>query len=186
MPPWEQDEVGPVAVAALGQRYRRYRLADVAAEEAMVGSLRRFGQQTPLVACRRPHGLEVIDGFKRLAAAQQVSWTTVSVQVIEADERAVKAAIYGLNQVGRHLVELEEAWLVQALVREDGLTQVDVATLLGRHKSWVCRLLALLEKVSPEVKAELGLGFQNRLIVVIFSNRHMVGSASDVCRRRLS
>ena len=55
MPAWEQDEVGPVALAALGQRYRRYRLSDVAAEEAMVGSLRRFGQQTPLVACRRPH-----------------------------------------------------------------------------------------------------------------------------------
>ena len=88
MPPWEQHEVGPVAVAALGQRYRRYRLADGAAEEAMVGSLRRFGQQTPLVACRRPHGLEVIDGFKRLAAAPQVSWTSVSVRVIEADERS--------------------------------------------------------------------------------------------------
>jgi ParB/RepB/Spo0J family partition protein len=158
MTPWEHDEVGPVALAALGQRYRRYRLADAAAEEAMARSLRRFGQQTPLVACRRPHGLEVIDGFKRLTAAAQVSWTTVSVRVIEADERAVKAAIYGLNQVGRHLVEVEEAWLVQALVREDGLTQVDVAALLGRHKSWVCRRLALLEKVSPAVKAELGLG----------------------------
>ena len=34
---------------------------------------------------------------------------------------------------------------MHALVREDGLTQVEAAELLGRHKSWVCRRLALLE-----------------------------------------
>ena len=47
---------------------------------------------------------------------------------------------------------------MQALVREDGLTQVEAAELLGRHKSWVCRRLALLETVVREVKEELRLG----------------------------
>src|SRR5262249_62263 len=74
------------------------------------------------------------------------------------DERTVKAALYGLNRVGRHLQELEEAWLVQALVREDGLTQSEAAELLGRHKSWACRRLALLEKLSAEVRGELEVG----------------------------
>ena len=54
--------------------------------------------------------------------------------------------------------ELEEAWIVQALVRDDGLTQVEAAHLLGQHKSWVCRRLALLEKLSVEVKEDLRLG----------------------------
>jgi hypothetical protein len=53
---------------------------------------------------------------------------------------------------------LEEAWVVQALVRDDGLTQVEAAHLLGRHKSWVCRRLALLEKLSVAVKEEMRLG----------------------------
>jgi hypothetical protein len=43
-------------------------------------------------------------------------------------------------------------------VREDGLAQVDVAELLGRHKSWVCRRLALFEKLGPEARAELQVG----------------------------
>ena len=47
---------------------------------------------------------------------------------------------------------------MQALVRDDGLTQVEAAQLLGQHKSWVCRRLALLEKLSPEVKEDLRLG----------------------------
>ena len=74
------------------------------------------------------------------------------------DERPAKAAILGLNREQRPVRELEEAWIVQALVRDDGLTQVEAAHLLGRHKSWVCRRLALLEKLSVAVKEDLRLG----------------------------
>jgi ParB/RepB/Spo0J family partition protein len=150
--------VRPVALSALGQKYRRYRLADPPAEEAMAGSLRRWGQLSPVVACVHGGQLEVVDGFKRLAAAQQVGWTTLSVRVIDVDERTAKAALLGLNRDQRPVRELEEAWIVQALVRDDGLTQVEAAHLLGQHKSWVCRRLALLERLSVAVKEDLRLG----------------------------
>jgi ParB-like chromosome segregation protein Spo0J len=151
--------VRPVALAALGQRYRCYRLADPLAEEVMAASLRRWGQLSPVVACRRGAELELLDGFKRWTAARQVAGlTTLSVRILEIDERTAKAAILGLNR-GQHGVrELEEAWIVQALVRDDGLTQVEAAHLLGQHKSWVCRRLALLEKLSDGVKEDLRLG----------------------------
>jgi hypothetical protein len=42
--------------------------------------------------------------------------------------------------------------------REDGLSQLEAAELLGRHKSWVCRRLALLERLCAEAQAELRLG----------------------------
>jgi len=152
-------EVRTWPVAALGQRYRRYRLVDEAAEAAMVQSLRRHGQVSAVVVCWREETAEVIDGFKRAAAATQVpGMTTLQCRWLAADERQVKAAMYTLNQVGKHLVELEEAWLVQALVREDSLTQTEVAELLGRHKSWVCRRLALLEKLGEEARQDLRLG----------------------------
>jgi hypothetical protein len=38
------------------------------------------------------------------------------------------------------------------------MTQVEAAHLLGRHKSWVCRRLALLDKLSVAVKEDLRLG----------------------------
>ena len=59
-------------LADLGQRYRRYRLTDLEAEEAMAGSLRRWGQLSPVVVCMREQKLELLDGFKRYAAARQV------------------------------------------------------------------------------------------------------------------
>jgi ParB-like chromosome segregation protein Spo0J len=156
---WDQGVVRPVAFDHLGQRYRRYRLADPPAEDAMAGSLRRWGQLSPVVACVRGEELELLDGFKRLAAARQVAGlTSLSVRVLAVDERTAKAAILGLNHAHHGARELEEAWIVQALVRDDGLTQVEAAQLLGKHKSWICRRLALLEKLSVAVKDDLRLG----------------------------
>jgi ParB-like chromosome segregation protein Spo0J len=152
-------EVRAVPLVQLGERYRRYRLADGPGEQAMAQSLRRWGQLAPVVACVRGEQWQVVDGFKRLTAARGLDWPALLVRRLESDdERTVKAAVYGLNRVGQHLQELEEAWLVQALVRDDGLSQVEVAELLGRHKSWVCRRLALLEKLSDGVRADLEVG----------------------------
>jgi len=155
---WNEGITRPVALAELGQRYRRYRLADPEAEEAMAGSLRRWGQLAPVVACVRSDRLELLDGFKRHGAARQIAGMTLSVRILEVDEPTAKAAILGLNRGQRATRELEEAWIVQGLVRDDQMTQVEAAHLLGRHKSWVCRRLALLEKLSVAVKEDLRLG----------------------------
>lgn len=156
---WNEGIARPVALWELGERYRRYRLGDPPGEEAMAGSLRRWGQLSPVVACVRDERYEVIDGFKRLTAARRIGeLVSLSVRVLDVDEPLAKAAILGLNRDQRPVRELEEAWVVQGLVRDDGMTQVEAAHLLNRHKSWVCRRLALLEKLSASVKEDLRLG----------------------------
>lgn len=159
MSEWEMGTVRPLPLTVLGEYYRRYRLPDAEAETAMARSLGRYGQIAPVVVCLREEVPEVLDGFKRLAAARRRSdMPTLSARLLAADERTAKAAIYGLNRTGRHMQELEEAWLVAALVREDGLAQIEVAELLGRHKSWVCRRLALVERLAEEAREDLRLG----------------------------
>ena len=56
------------------------------------------------------------------------------------------------------LSELEEAWVVRSLYREDKLDQPHIAQLLGRHKSWVCRRLTLAEGLSDELTAQGAAG----------------------------
>ncbi len=159
MPDWAVEEFRALRLEEIDVRYARYRLSVLEAEEAMARSLRRYGQIAPIVVCLRDEVPVLVDGFKRLAAARGLKGLgTLSARRIEVDERNAKAAMYGLNRIGRHFGELEEAWLVQALVREDGLSQVEVATLLGRHKSWVCRRLAMLEKLCGEAQEDLRLG----------------------------
>jgi ParB/RepB/Spo0J family partition protein len=159
MDPWQAGQIRPVPLDDLGSHFRRYRFRVPQAVQVMAQSLRRWGQCAPIVVCWRHDKPEILDGFTRWEAARQVrGLTTLSARLIEADDRRAKAAIYGLNQAGRRPHELEEARIVQALVREDGLSQVEVAELLGRHKSWVCRRLALLEKLTEDVRQELEVG----------------------------
>src|SRR6204780_5123496 len=82
----------------------------------------------------------------------------LSARLMEADERTAKAAIYGSESRRRAYAQWEEAWIIHALVREDGMSQVEVAELLGRHKSWVCRRLALLERLGDKARDELRVG----------------------------
>ena len=77
---------------------------------------------------------------------------------LELDEQRAKAAIFNLNRVTGRPVELEEAWIIYALVIEDGLQQIEVAQMLGRHKSWVNRRLALIDRLSAEARESLRLG----------------------------
>jgi ParB-like chromosome segregation protein Spo0J len=56
------------------------------------------------------------------------------------------------------LCELEEAWVIESLVRKCGLAQKDVAALLKRHLSWVSRRLTLAERLDASVQQDMRLG----------------------------
>ncbi len=156
---WADENLLELECKEIGEHYGRYRLHLPEAERAMARSLERYGQLSPVVVCRRQERYELIDGFKRLGAARGLArMSHLWARLMEADERTAKAAICGLNRAGGRTRELEEAWIIQALVREDGMSQVEVAELLGRHKSWVCRRLALIERLGPKARDELRVG----------------------------
>ena len=167
---WASDDLLHLKREEIGECYGRYRLHLPEAERAMARSLKRYGQLSPVVVCQRQERYELIDGFKRLGAARSLAGIEhLSARLLEADERSAKAAIYGLNRAGGRTRELEEAWIIHALVREDGMSQVEVAELLGRHKSWVCRRLALIERLGSKARDDLRVGLLSPT-----SARHLV------------
>ena len=70
MTDWTKGDIRWIAVETIGERYRRYRLPDAAAEAAMAGSLARYGQISPVAVCLREERPELLDGFKRLTATR--------------------------------------------------------------------------------------------------------------------
>jgi len=149
------EEIG---VSEIGERYGMYRIVNPRADAAMVQSIRKYGQMTPVVCVKREDGYELIDGFKRLRACRRLDKTTLRVKTIEVSARVCKAVMIQLNQSGRSINEMEEAMVLQSLHREDGLTQTEIAVLLGRDKSWVSRRISLIERLSEEVQEDLRLG----------------------------
>src|SRR6516165_4540874 len=129
---WASDKLLELKPEEIGEHYGRYRLHVPEAERAMATSLERYGQLSPVVVCRRNDRYELIDGFKRLGAVRRLAQIDhLSARLMEADERTVKAAIYGLNRACGRTRELEEAWIIHALVREDGMSQVEVGGVAG-------------------------------------------------------
>jgi hypothetical protein len=141
----------------LGEALSSMRLCPPMAQQQMQLSLSRLGQLTPLQAYRVGARLELFDGLKRLRAARALSWPSLRVEVHEVDAAGAKVRLLSCNASGG-LAELEEAWLVRSLYREDRLSQPQIAVLVGRHKSWVCRRLALAESLSDELSASVRLG----------------------------
>ena len=146
-----------VAPEKLGESLISLRLCSPAAQQQMQLSLSKLGQLTPVQAFRAESGLEIIDGFKRVRAARDLSWPTLRAEVQQLDGAGAKVRLWQCN-AGTGLSDLEEAWLVRSLYRDDGLTQPQIAVLLLRHKSWVCRRVALAEDLSDELAASVRLG----------------------------
>jgi len=146
-----------IPLSEIGQSYGRLRLIHPQADARMVDSLHRFGQVFPVVVTEGER-YELIDGFKRVRALKRLGCDRVTARVLELNVHGLKAAMLDLNWKRGSISDLEEAMVVHSLCRDDGLSQVEVAVLVGRHKSWVCRRLSLIERLCDEALDHIRLG----------------------------
>lgn len=155
------DHVAPTVTAIelehLGERLSSLRLRPPDALREMERSLSRHGQLVAVVCSRQAGSVEIVDGFKRLIGARALGWSALRAEVHEVTGPAAKLLLWHSN-ARQQLSDLEEAWLVRALYREDKLNQPQIAQLVGRDKSWVCRRLVLAEGLASEVESDLRLG----------------------------
>ena len=147
-----------IALSEIGQSYGRLRLVHPQADAGMMDSLRQFGQIFPVVVVALGERYELVDGFKRLRALKHLGYERVKASVVNLGVHALKAAMIALNRRKGAISDLEEGMVVHSLCREDGLSQVEVALLLDRHKSWVCRRLSLIERLCDEALEHIRLG----------------------------
>jgi ParB/RepB/Spo0J family partition protein len=125
----------------------------------MERSIAQYGQISPVVV-GQPAGskYEMVDGFKRYRASKKLGHKSLSCRVVKGEDRALKSAMLYLNMQVSSIGDLEQGMIIQSFSKEDGLSQVEIATLLGRHKSWVSRRLSLVQRLSDEVIEQMRLG----------------------------
>ncbi|MFP5501957.1 MAG: ParB/RepB/Spo0J family partition protein [Candidatus Sericytochromatia bacterium] len=145
-------DVRHVPLADLDLSLARLRQLPDARVRAKAESLRRKGQLSPLVAADCDGALVLVDGFLRHQAAMRLGLEALLVDVVRLEAVHMKAQLYLRNRE-RGLELLEECRLVHELVDVDGLSQVEIAELLDRHKTWVCRRLGLYRGLSPHLLA---------------------------------
>jgi len=144
-------------LSRIGTSYGRVRCLAPRQVEQMKGSLTAHGQLTALVVVERREGLELIDGFKRHRAAEQMGWTALRVAAMDLDEQGQWAAMLALNRASQSMSVLEEALVLRELAAM-GMTQTQIGQILSRHKSWVSRRIGLLERLHPELVEQIREG----------------------------
>jgi len=141
----------------IGTSYGRVRCLVPRQIEQMKASLTAHGQLTALVVVKRQAGLELIDGFKRYRAAEQMGWTMLRAVSMDVDEQGQWPAMLALNRATHSMSVLEEALVLREMVTM-GMTQTGIGQMLNRHKSWVSRRIGLIERLHPELVEQIREG----------------------------
>jgi ParB-like chromosome segregation protein Spo0J len=151
------EETAVVELTQLGERLSALRLCEPPALLGVRRSLEQHGQLVPLLLFVHEGRLEILDGFKRVRAARALGWSRLRARIDDVGPVDAKLRLREVHG-GRPLCELEEAWLVRALYRDDRMSLPQIASRLGRHRSWVWRRLMFVESLDKVVQNDVRLG----------------------------
>jgi ParB family chromosome partitioning protein len=136
----------------LDQRWAHLRVRHPARQRRLLASLAESGQQTPIVVVAADSQADryvVIDGYKRIAALEQLGRDTVEAVVWPMSEAAAVLLERSLR-LSEHETALEVGWLLAELERRFDYGLDELARRFDRSVSWVSRRLALVVEALPE------------------------------------
>jgi len=144
----------------LDRRFEHLRVRDPGRQRRLLASLADAGQQTPIVvvaAAGQPDRYLVIDGYKRIAALQQLGRDTVEAVVWPMSEAEALVLDRSLR-LSEHETALEQGWLLSELEQRFGYGLEELARRFDRSISWVSRRLALVELLPEAIQQQVREG----------------------------
>jgi ParB family chromosome partitioning protein len=145
------------------QLYRRWehlRVRPPQRQRRLLASLAESGQQTPIVvvaAAGQPDQYLVIDGYKRIAALQQLGRDTIEAVVWPMSEAEALLLDRSLR-LPEQETALEQGWLLAELEQRFGYGLEELARRFDRSVSWVSRRLALVELLPEAIQQQVREG----------------------------
>src|SRR6202521_20098 len=144
----------------LDRRWEHLRVRHPARQRRLLASLADSGQQTPIVVVAAEGQADryvVIDGYKRIAALEQLGRDTVEAVVWPMSEAAAVLLDRSLR-LSEHETALEVGWLLAELERRFGYSLDELARRFDRSVSWVSRRLALVEVLPEAIQQQVREG----------------------------
>ena len=143
----------------LDRRLQHLRVRSPQRQRRLLASLAEAGQQTPIVvvAAPEPNRYLVIDGYKRIAALEQLGRDTVEAVVWPMDEAEALLLERSLRLSEQESV-LEQGWLLAELEERFGWGLEELGRRFDRDVSWVSRRLALVEILPQSIQQQVREG----------------------------
>ena len=124
----------------------------------MEKSMRLHGQLQPVVARMHQGGIQLIDGYKRLYAAEALLMESLQCQLLEVNEHQAKVLMLSYNWTSRSLESYEEALVLKDLSESHSMDQRELSRVTGKSASWISRRLGLIERLDKEIGIEIRMG----------------------------
>ncbi|GAJ09487.1 unnamed protein product, partial [marine sediment metagenome] len=121
-------------------------------------SMRLHGQLQPVVARVHNGNYQMIDGFKRLYASEDLMIETLQCHLLDIDLKQAKVLLLSYNRSHQTMEAWEEAMVLQDLQKTHSLDQRSLARLTGYSRSWVSRRLALIGKIDENISSDIMMG----------------------------
>lgn len=139
-------------------KYKGMRILKAGQQSQLMSSLSEHGQHSPVLVVEAARDRYVlIDGYRRVEALARLGRDTVEALVLQMNE--LEALVFSHRQQNARPREaLEDGWLIRELMEGHGLGMGEVATRLGRTKSWVSRRLGLVNALPSEVQELVRVG----------------------------
>src|SRR6266550_5906547 len=144
----------------LDRRWEHLRVRHPQRQRRLLASLAEAGQQTPIVVVAAEDQADryvVIDGYKRIAALEQLGRDTVEAVVWPMSEAAAVLLDRSLR-LSEQETALEVGWLLAELGQRFGYGLDELARRFDRSVSWVSRRLALAEVLPEAIQQQVREG----------------------------
>lgn len=130
---------------AIELAFAHIRIAEPATLKKMLVSIEGHGQLEPVIVvpAKALNRFTLIDGYCRVMAMKKLKLDVVNCEVWACSESDALLSL--LLKSKRSLSLFEEAQIIRLLQREHQLTHEQIATQVGRARSWISYRLALLD-----------------------------------------
>ena len=134
--------------------YQPRRVFDALAMQELADSIKQHGVMQPISVRRMGSYYELIAGERRLRASKMAGYATIPAIVFEQNDQESALIALVENIQRQDLNYFEEADGYRNLMEDHGLTQEEIAKIVGKSQSAVANKLRLL-KLSPEIRQVL-------------------------------
>jgi len=158
---YELDENGyplqeVVDIHRLDLRFQETRIERTKALARLTQSITEIGLRRPVQVADTGDTLILIDGYQRIRAFNALNRDCIPCDFCKAPLGAVLGEWFD-QQHSRKLEAIEEAWLIDQLLHS-GQNRRQIASDLGRSKSWISHRLALLDGLDTPYQDALRKG----------------------------
>lgn len=117
--------------------------ADEEKLEELMESIRQHGLINPITVVREGDKYRILAGYRRYIAVRRLGWDKIPAHIVEAGEGQDIAITLAENLKREDINPLDLGYYFRYLVEVRGMTQREIAEMVGHTPAWVSQLIGL-------------------------------------------